>query len=51
MKTELVILIICCIIRNYFIHIKNNVKIPEKTFLVPYEMEPYEIVHLIYLFN
>ena len=48
MKLNIYLLVLCCFLRNYFIHIKNKVKLPKNMPIVPYEMEPYEMLYLIY---
>jgi hypothetical protein len=48
MKLNIFILVLCCFMRNYFIHIKNKVKLPKNMPAIPYEMEPYEMLYLIY---
>ncbi len=51
MKSHLILFIICCFLRNYFINLKKNIKLPKLMPTVPRELEPHEVTYLIYLFN
>ena len=51
MNSHLILFIICCFLRNYFINFKKNIKLPKLIPAIPRELEPYEVTYLIYLFN
>ena len=51
MNAHLISLIICCFLRNYFIDLKKNIKLPKLLPTIPRELEPYEVTYLIYLIN
>ena len=51
MNAHLILFIICCFLRNYFIDLKKNIKLPKLLPTIPRELEPYEVTYLIYLIN
>lgn len=51
MKKTLLVCFTLCIFQKYFFFTKNNIKLPKDFLIIPYELEPYQIEHIYYLFQ
>ena len=51
MKKTLLLGLTLCIFQKYFFFIKNNIKLPKDFLIIPYELEPYQIDYIYFVFQ
>ena len=50
-KKTLLLCFALCIFQKYLFIIKNNTKLPKDFLIIPYELEPYQIDYIYFVFQ